>query len=338
MKIFKYALILMASITVHAQETTEEKWTSNRPDGHAPISVMADHTHNKGDWMFSYRFMTMNMNSLKQGSDDITSQTVFDEGYSISPENMTMNMHMLGLMYAPSNKITLMAMTNYTSMSMDLVTGTGVNFSTESFGFGDLKISALYKFFNKKRQSLHGQLGLSIPTGSINEMDVTPASTPDEVQLPYPMQIGSGTFDIDLGLTYLKQHNTIGLGSQLKATLRTGENDRSYTFGNKYSLNNWMSYKTTEWLSFSARVEGLYVDEISGADEDLTPMMVTTADTENSGGTYINSGIGFNTYIRNGAFKNLRFGFEYSFPLYQNLNGIQLETSNSLNFGAQYSL
>ena len=28
---------------------------------HGPIGVMADHTHHKGEWMLSYRFMHMDM-------------------------------------------------------------------------------------------------------------------------------------------------------------------------------------------------------------------------------------------------------------------------------------
>lgn len=35
--------------------------TSVRADGHAPIGVMGDHTHAAGEWMFSYRYMRMEM-------------------------------------------------------------------------------------------------------------------------------------------------------------------------------------------------------------------------------------------------------------------------------------
>ena len=38
-----------------------EGWTSYRPDGNAPIGVMADHYHHKGGVMLSYRYMNMNM-------------------------------------------------------------------------------------------------------------------------------------------------------------------------------------------------------------------------------------------------------------------------------------
>ena len=35
-------------------------------DSHGPISIMGDHTHKKNDFMFSYRFMSMQMNNIKQ--------------------------------------------------------------------------------------------------------------------------------------------------------------------------------------------------------------------------------------------------------------------------------
>lgn len=338
MKIYLSAILMMATIAFYAQETNDEsqKWSAGRPDGHAPISVMGDHMHGKGEWMLSYRYMYMNMDELKQGSDDAS----FDDAlanYMVTPTSMPMNMHMLGTMFAPSDKITLMAMFNYLSMEMDHITRMGGTFTTESSGFGDIQLAVLYKFFNKNQQTLHGQLGFSIPTGNVTESDVTPASAPNETELPYPMQVGSGTFDPNLALTYLGQNQSISWGSQIRGVFRFGENDRAYRYGNRYSLNNWFAVKTNNWLSVSARLEGLIVEEIEGVDPNLNPMMVITADTNNSGGTYINSGIGINTYIPKGALKNLRFGFEFGYPLYQDLNGIQLKTKETLTFGTQYS-
>ncbi|MEM9142404.1 MAG: transporter [Bacteroidota bacterium] len=340
MKKYISAIITMASVALYAQQPDvdiPEKWSAGRPDGHAPISVMGDHMHGKGEWMFSYRYMYMNMEDLKAGSDDASFQDALND-YVITPTQMPMNMHMLGAMYAPSDRLTLMAMVNVLSMEMDHLTRMGTTFTTESSGFGDIQISGLYRFFNKNRQTMHGQLGFSIPTGSVTESDVTPASAPNAVELPYPMQIGSGTFDTNLALTYLCQGNLFSFGSQLRGILRFGENDREFRYGNRYSWNNWVAAKATDWLSFSLRIEGLTVGEIHGADPNLNPMMVITADTENSGGNSLNSGLGFNTYIPNGALKNLRFGFEFGFPLYQDLNGVQLKNKETLTLGLQYAL
>ncbi|WP_136466684.1 transporter [Flagellimonas onchidii] len=339
MKKYLSAILFMATLALCAQETNDEttKWSAGRPDGHAPISVMGDHMHGKGEWMFSYRYMHMNMEDLKQGNDDAS----FDEAltnYMVTPTAMPMNMHMLGAMFAPSDRVTLMAMFNYISMEMDHLTRIGGNFTTESSGLGDIKLSLLYRFFNQNQQSLHGQIGFSIPTGSITESDVTPASAPNAMELPYPMQLGSGTFDPVMALTYLGQNESVSWGSQIRGVFRFGKNDREFRYGNRYSLNNWLAVKAADWISFSARLEGLLVGELDGADPDLNPMMVITADTDNSGGTLINGGLGFNIYVPTGALKNLRFGFEFASPLLQDLEGIQLKNKETLTLGLQYSL
>ena len=285
---------MMAVFAFYAQEITTndlQKWSAGRPDGHAPIPVMGDHMHGKGEWMFSYRYMYMNMEDLKQGSDDATFEDALAQTM-VTPTEMPMNMHMLGAMYAPSDNLTLMVMFNYLSMEMDHITRMGGTFITEASGFGDIQLSSLFRFFNKNRQTMHGQVGVSIPTGSITESDVTLASAPNEVELPYPMQVGSGTFDANLAVTYLGQAEKISWGGQLRAILRFGENDREFRYGNRQSLNGWFAYKATDWLSFSTRLEALVVGQIDGEDPNLNPMMVITADTANSGGNFLNGGLG----------------------------------------------
>ena len=339
------AIVLVATQFANAQEkhsNESNEWTSARPDGHAPIGVMGDHMHHEGEFMFSYRYMNMNMEGLLNGTSEISNDAGHDAGYMVTPKNMPMQMHMLGMMYAPSDDITLMVMAMYTAQDMDLqmrmASGMTVDFSTASSGFGDVKLGMLYKFINKNRNSLHGQVGISIPTGSLEAMDQTPMSAPNEIQLPYPMQLGSGTFDADLALTYLGQSDVVSWGTQLKGTYRFGENEYDYRLGNQYRLNSWFAYKATDWLSFSLRGEGLVVDQIQGANPNLNPMMVTTADTTNSGGKYVNGSLGFNLSASKGALKGGRFGFEYTLPVYQDVNGIQLEQKGTFTLGLQYAL
>ena len=69
---------------------------ADRPDSHAPIGVMADHGHKKGEWMLSYRTMRMAMDTLIEGSgESLASAELLPEGgYRVMPEDMTMTMHM----------------------------------------------------------------------------------------------------------------------------------------------------------------------------------------------------------------------------------------------------
>lgn len=330
-------MLCVATTLTYAQEKeVQNLWSSARPDGHAPISVMADHVHHKGGIMFSYRYMTMDMRQLRQGTNDATN-TDAHSNYMVAPQDMVMNMHMLGMMYAPTNKLTLMVMANYLENDMNLQMRNGNEFSTNTNGLGDVSINALYSLFNKNRKALHAQLGVSIPTGSIEEKGILPASMGNAVQLPYPMQTGSGSFGANLGLTYLGQCDKFSWGHQLTGMFNINNNDQDYKFGNRYKLNNWIAAKAGENLSVSVRLEGLIVGKINGSSPLLNPMMVTTADTKNSGGTFVNSGLGLNYIINNGSLKGLRFATEITTPLYQDLNGIQLKQNYNLTLGMQYA-
>jgi hypothetical protein len=43
-----------------------------RADDHAPIGVMADHYHEAGEFMFSYRYMSMSMQGNLDGSRSLS--------------------------------------------------------------------------------------------------------------------------------------------------------------------------------------------------------------------------------------------------------------------------
>jgi len=330
--------ILLCSNVALAQDNL---WTSARPDGHAPIGVMGDHTHGKGELMFSYRYMYMDMEDMRDGTETLTNEEVLSN-FMVTPLTMPMHMHMFGVMYAASDKLTLMGMLNLVRLEMDHLTRMGGTFTTESGGLADIRISGLYKFFDTKSQRAHLNLGLSIPTNQIDEMDVTPASEPGETQLPYPMQVSSGTFDILPGITYLFQIDRTSLGAQVSGILRTGENDRNYRLGHQGQVTFWTAYQITNWLSTSIRLTGITRGEIDGEDETYAMAvmnnMVPTVSPENFGGNFFNVGGGINFYVPGGMFKDLRFGIEYEVPLVQDLNGPQMELQQTLTVGVQYAL
>ncbi|RED97021.1 transporter [Marinoscillum furvescens] len=331
-------LIAIAAMGMSLSLAAQELWSAGRPDGHGPISVMGDHTHNQGEWMVSYRYMYMYMDGMRSGTEDRTTEEVHAD-YMVSPLDMHMHMHMLGMMYAATDELTLMVMSGVQQRSMNHVTRMDMEFETASGGISDLKIGGLYKVLDKKAQRVHLNLSVSIPTGSIEETDVTPASDPDEAQLPYPMQIGSGTWDILPGVTYLYQTPKTSMGVQASGILRTGKNDRGYAFGNRVSTTLWTAYKLSECFSASLKLKGIQAGEISGGDDAyMNPMMVPTVQSENFGGTLATLGGGVNMYLPNGMLKNVRIGIEAAIPIYQNLNGLQMKAQESLTIGLQYSL
>ena len=65
-------------------------------------SVLSAHIHKESDWMFGYGFKSMKMKGNRSGTKKLTTQEIHDS-YMVAPINMTMNMHMLHAMTAPTD-------------------------------------------------------------------------------------------------------------------------------------------------------------------------------------------------------------------------------------------
>jgi hypothetical protein len=304
-------------------------------DGHAPISVMGEHYHAKGDWMLSYRFMPMWMNGSINGSDDLSISDIH-QSYMVAPINMTMQMHMMGAMYAVSDNITLMIMSNYLTNEMELQTRPGGIFSTKSSGFGDFSATALIKVLKQEQHSIHTNIGLSMPTGNINKRDDTPMM--ENVKLAYPMQLGSGTVDPILGFTYLGHKPNFSWGLQMKYKMRIGENDQNYLLGDDLNLSTWCVFQATKVFSFSSSLYYNNIQSISGADLALNPNMMPLFDSLNSGRDQIDFGLGINYHAHTGHFQGVRVGLELNLPVYQKTEGVQMKNLSKVTAGIQFPI
>ncbi|UCC84924.1 MAG: transporter [Gemmatimonadota bacterium] len=295
---------------------------------------MMDHTHELGEFVFSYRYMYMQMNGLRIGTEKATSNEVLNLGYSATPTDMQTQMHMLAAMFAPIENFTLVAMLPFAVKSMDHATRSGP-FTTESSGVADLEVAGMWKLEPADDQLVHLDLALSFPNGSTEKTDGTPMG--DDVCLPYPVQIGSGTFDLTPGLTCLGQASKFSWGLQGLTTFRLGENDQGYRFGHRYMATTWGAYHTIDWLSGSLRLDWTKKENVEGADSELDPDVVPTADPDLQGFNRWSAGFGINTYIREGSFRGLRINGDFVIPFDQDLNDPQLETDRYLIVGLQYS-
>ena len=329
-----------------------------RADSHAPIGVMGDHMHHKGEWMLSYRYMKMDMDGSQDGKSDISpteiATTIANPFFGmpmqpptlrVVPTQMTMKMHMFGFMYAPSDWLTLMVMASYLQKDMNHITfmggmGTTVlgGFETRSSGFGDTKVSGLIKMYQDDMHKVHANVGISLPTGSITEKDdvLTPMGGNPRLRLPYPMQLGSGTFDLLPGITYSGHSGAVGWGAQYSGVIRLGENDEDYTLGHEHRITAWTSYLLSPWISVSSRLAGQTIQAIDGQDSRIVAP-VQTADPNNQGGDRIDFLVGVNLQGQSGVLRGQRLAAEFGVPIHQNLNGPQLETDWLFTLGYQYS-
>ncbi len=331
------ATFLAAVSAIIAPLDAQYEWTSSRPDGHAPIGVMGEHTHEHGEFMLSYRFMRMAMDGNRDGTDRVQPSDVH-ASFMVAPLDMTMTMHMAGLMYAPSNIVTLMAMAHWVHQSMNHVTRAGGNFRAASSGLGDASIGALIGVKRAGSIRVHLNAGVGLPTGSIEETGANPMSMGRAVQMPYPMQLGSGTWDVMPGITVLGMRERTSWGLQALGTLRLGENSRGYRKGHASDLTGWFAVRPAKRVSLSARLLLRRWGNYAGHDLAYgNPMMVPTVREELRGGTRVDIPLGLNIHFPDGALRGHRIAAEWHVPAYQRLNGPQLETDWLLTVGWQKS-
>ncbi len=323
----------------------------------APIGVMGDHIHPKGQFMMSYRFMRMHMEGSRIGTRNVSPQTIVTTvpnrflgqpmqppTLRVVPTKMTTDMHMFGAMYAPTNNLTLMGMVNYIEKEMDHLTfmgraGTAIRggFTTRSEGFGDVKLTGLYRLYDDPVHHLHLNLGLSIPTGDITKRDtvLAPTGMRPNLRLPYAMQLGTGTFDLLPGLTYAGSVGDVSWGAQYRAEIRLeDENNEGYAWGDKHAVTAWVAYQWAPWISTSLRLDAMTQDSIDGFDANIVAP-VQTADPDNYGGERVDAFIGVTLSGQSGAFKGHRLALEVGTPIFQDLNGPQLETDWTVTLGWQ---
>ena len=201
---------------------------------------MGDHGHKTGEMMLSYRFMTMDMQGLQSGTATFETPDLLKD-FMMVPTQMDMWMHMIGAMFAPHNHVTFMAMTSYQRNIMQME---GAHQHTHgghrhpvghhemsSAGISDTKITALLTLWKSYHLTFLANLGGSLPTGSI-------AQTGDDGQLlPYPMQLGSGSFEVRPGVTFFGFHNAWSYGEQLHYAFPLNINTRRYRHGNAVDVS-----------------------------------------------------------------------------------------------------
>lgn len=299
------------------------------------LNVIGGHTHPVGERMVGYQFMMMDMDGHLDGTNDVSERQILRK-FPSSSTGMTVQEHMFNVMYAPTSKLTLMAMLPVKDIDMDMRLRDGFRFTEHSDGIGDLQLMALYTILGSvsKGERLILDAGMSFPTGSITETNTIQGET---FRLEYPMQLGSGTYDLRPGLTYLGELRKMAWGAEVLSTVRIGRNDAGYRLGNDYQFVAWLAYAVTDWFAPSVRVNGRFWGNVHGMDSKIDPTFDPEGDPHRQGGRRVDMLFGANFFVPRGVFKRLRVNVEAGLPVYESLNGPQLSTNWLFSAGVTYS-
>lgn len=215
-------------------------------------------------------------------------------------------------------------------------------FTIESSGPGDVVVSVAYPVWRKESHYILSTVGISIPTGSIDKIGPTPREPGQDTQLPFTMQMGSGTYDFMPSITYAGKDKQLSWGIQVSELFRGSKSDRNYSLGNRHSLTCWLKTKPATWLVPSIALTLQSWGRIDGEDEDLkistlpvSPFPAAVTDPDKFGGEKINVLFGATFSRTKGPLKGHSLEIEAGLPIYQSLNGPQ--TKEVWRFGASWN-
>ena len=294
--------------------------------GLVPFDIM---TGQAGKWMVGYQFMSEKMAGNLVGADDIGESAIL-KSFFATPTDMTMQMHMGMVMYAPTDKLTVMALLPYIRKEMNHITVAGERFAERTDGIGDIELRGMYSIHQttEPRQWFLLTGGVGLPTGSID-------AKMGEMRLEYPMQIGSGTFSLLPGFAYLGQALPWGWAADFGATVRVGRNANDYSLGNRYQASASITRELTKSVSVSGGARGELWENIRGLDPLLDPMDEPTKDSNLQGGKRFSAVLGITCHPESGFLKGQHFHFQADVPVLQSLDGPQLQRTWAVRAGWQ---
>ena len=343
-----------ASADDHSGHAGHDGHNAHRHGVHGPSGVLFDHMLSKaGDFMIGYRYMWSSQNGdMLHGTNFVSDKTLVNEGcYDapcyVTPSSMNMNMHMLDLMYAPLDWMTLMVMPQFVDMNMNMrpldgapsisnadpVTSAAVMHSYHTHqtgGVSDVGMYSLFKLLDKQGHHIHATFGISAPTGDVG-IQLRNTHGVNIGFIHYGMQLGSGTWDFRPSVTYTGQTEDWSWGAQLNGIHRLeNQNTSGFAFGDILQATAWGSYNLLDWLSASLR--GVYTVQgaIKGVYNNTYTPIGPMDYTNNYGGRYWDIGIGISAMVPTGNLKGNQFGFEWIQPVHDDVNGYQLERTGAL--------
>ena len=337
--------------TAQAQHATDGPAMAPNPP---PVGVNLAHALPAGKLVTMYTRGFMHLEGLKIGREEVTPEQVVTTvpnrffglpeqppTLRIVPLKANMQTQMMGAVYGLADGISLFVAGSYVDKTQELLTFKGPAGTTRlgtatqhTEGFGDTRAGAVLRLYQAPGVNLTGILGLTIPTGALDEIafPLTPMGMRVARRANYGLQLGTGTYDGLLGLTYMGQSGPLGWGAAYRGRIPLeSENDEGYRWSDQHVLTGWLSYAFTQGLSGTARLEGSTQDPIEGID----PKIIGPARGANPdfyGGERIEAFLGLNATTMLAGIGAARVGIEAGTPLYENVEGPQLSKEWSLQF------
>jgi len=286
----------------------------------------------EGRWMVAYDYHRESRAGIRSGTRRQTVADLQATGFSFVPTSADVESHSIEVAVAPHRRITLAARLPLLRVDTKYRAPDGSSFTTREHGVGDLRLSARLRFMRKGSEALNFHFGLGVPTGTIEAEDDTPLG---RLPLSYPHRLGAGTVTVAPGATYVGRSGGLRWGVQLGAELSAGKNRDEWAPGHRYHATGWISQRIADVLAASLRLQWTDVRNTRGRDDDLDRDLQPDNDPEAQGGARLDVSPGLTVPVP--GLRRSRLALEASWPVYQSLDGPQLERDWALRAGLRWA-
>ncbi|MEJ2684224.1 MAG: transporter [Candidatus Sulfobium sp.] len=322
--------------------------------GNMPMNIPNAGIAETYEFRFKLSPQFMKMGGLMDGTHSVDADTLLGMPvmngmptgkYMAVPTGMDMYMTSLSAGYSFSDNLFVAMMFMWMKKDMEMKfssmmkTQTGLDgFNMKTEGMGDTMLMAKYELYANdplipsKEASLY--LGVSLPTGSINERNSDhPLAMRRRELVPYGMQLGSGTFDPIVGALYQGSASPYWWGVDAFYTARLYDNSRDYRLGDEFRYDVWGMYQFRYDLLAQlqlngkswGKIHGMMDESATGASGHVTqgdpssPFTTPLWDPSNYGGNQLSVTAGFQWQ----PFPMHILDFQVGVPIYRDLNGPQ---------------
>ena len=308
-----------------------------------------------GRWQFSVRTIFREQSGYLDGDSKISnakvqwnpSKTRTATNFPIIVDRIQQEATLLSLSYQLTDLYRIAVSTAHIVQSTDhfsAVPGYEA-FAIKSSGMGDTTVNLNRLLWRHNQRSLYANIGVSLPTGSIDKKGDTPRGPGSQI-LPYSMQLGSGTYDFPFGLNYQSIGPEFAYGGNFAVRMRTNENDRDYRLGDEYSADVWLELLRDKRFSPTLRLSYVNKENITGSDQALLMnngssfiYPVSMANPNFYARQNYNIHIGGRFKLGANSEKNpLTIQFGYAIPIYEAVDGVQPRSRNTFSLGITKSL
>jgi len=302
---------------------------------------------NNERWSINYGYQQLRLDGYRTGTNDLSDQAVLftpeetrtTTNYPILPTTIIQEVHSINLNYQWNSEIQVGITAPYILQETDHLSSVANfdEFTLDSAGIGDISLNLSYQLPSQNTKNWEISVAMTLPTGSIKEQGDTPRDGSGSLeQLPYTMQLGSGTYDFPVSIQFSDHSDNIHYGAQANILIRTGKNSQGYRLGNNYGIKSWARWMTSSWFHPGISLGYRHSKEIQGIDNSLTaadefPFPANITDPNNYGSDTVD--LGFSMKICSATTRCKHYlDLNVNKAVYQRLNGIQIKEQLTLGF------